>query len=479
MHEIAHALGIYHEQSRPDRDNYITIQFQNVRTGKEHNFRKQNADNIDSLGTPYDYLSMMHYSDSGFSKNRKPTIVTKDPKMQNVIGQRNGFSEIDKKQINLMYCGDKPVPTTKAPTTTPTERNGNCTFQNGLCTWLNQPTTKNEDNFDWTVKSGSTPSSSTGPRADRNGNKYGKYIYLEASSPRRSGDKTRLISKSFSQYSGDGHCFGFFYHMYGSSIGTLNIYVKSAGREQLVWTLSGSKGNKWLNGQVNVGVITGTYQVVIEGIRGKEYTGDIAIDDFTFRPDSCDTLPTTAIPKPSPSTTNTPKVNNGDCTFQNGFCTWFNQPTTHKEDKFDWVIRNGRTPSSNTGPNADRNGDIKGKYVYLEASHPRVPGDKTRLVSGSFFQTSTTGQCFRFFYHMYGSDIGELNIYVKSGATEKLVWTLSGNQGNKWFNGQVTVGTGSKTYKVIIEGIRGKSYTADIAVDDFTFIPGSCSTIPV
>lgn len=70
----------------------------------QYNFNKQRASNINSLGTGYDYKSMMHYGRTAFGRGRL-TIRTKDPNMQNVIGNRQGFSEIDKKQINLMYCG--------------------------------------------------------------------------------------------------------------------------------------------------------------------------------------------------------------------------------------------------------------------------------------------------------------------------------------------------------------------------------------
>ena len=49
--------------------------------------------------------------------------------------------------------------------------------------------------------------------------------------------------------------------MFGSSIGTLNIYVNVSGTETLVWRLSGNKGNQWKNGQVNVGKTAGSYKV--------------------------------------------------------------------------------------------------------------------------------------------------------------------------------------------------------------------------
>ena len=61
MHELAHAQGILHEQSRMDRDNYVTIRFENVKGGMEHNFKKHVG--AQTAGVPYDYQSLMHYGD--------------------------------------------------------------------------------------------------------------------------------------------------------------------------------------------------------------------------------------------------------------------------------------------------------------------------------------------------------------------------------------------------------------------------------
>ena len=92
----------------------------------------------------------------------------------------------------------------------------------------------------------------------------GKYIFIETSVPRKVGDKALLMSPLFNKTSSAGKCFTFWYHMYGLSIGTLNIYVnitRATTGKQLVWTLSGNKGNRWFNGQVKVGTTIGTYQV--------------------------------------------------------------------------------------------------------------------------------------------------------------------------------------------------------------------------
>ncbi|XP_071961986.1 blastula protease 10-like [Antedon mediterranea] len=105
-HEIGHAIGFFHEQSRPDRDNYVEIRLENVEAGKEHNFEKSTS--IDTMGVPYDITSVMHYGKYYFSKNDLPTITTKDPLLQNVIGQRDSLSFYDIKLANLAYnCDDK------------------------------------------------------------------------------------------------------------------------------------------------------------------------------------------------------------------------------------------------------------------------------------------------------------------------------------------------------------------------------------
>lgn len=61
MHELGHAMGFFHEHSRPDRDQFVSIQFRNIKRGKERQFRKYPASLINSYGVPYDYESIMHY----------------------------------------------------------------------------------------------------------------------------------------------------------------------------------------------------------------------------------------------------------------------------------------------------------------------------------------------------------------------------------------------------------------------------------
>lgn len=69
---------------------------------KRHNFNKYNRTQVDSLGAAYDYLSVMHYSETAFSSNGDPTIIPTDPNAIQ-LGQRVGLSPTDVKQIDLLY----------------------------------------------------------------------------------------------------------------------------------------------------------------------------------------------------------------------------------------------------------------------------------------------------------------------------------------------------------------------------------------
>lgn len=99
IHEIGHALGLWHEQSRNDRDEYVDVRFENIYRGYEHNFQIQ-SDNGEDLGE-YDYASIMHYPSWAFSKNGEDTIIPLQDDVE--IGQRTHLSEGDLSAIAEMY----------------------------------------------------------------------------------------------------------------------------------------------------------------------------------------------------------------------------------------------------------------------------------------------------------------------------------------------------------------------------------------
>eukprot|EP00970_Alexandrium_tamarense_P004889 scaffold808_cov196-Alexandrium_tamarense.AAC.26 len=111
IHEVLHALGFWHEHSRPDRDDYITIQWDNIVAGAEDNFEKAAAVAVNSLGSPYDFNSIMHYTSNGFSiDSNLDTIVEKEPlESWEKMGQRMRLSVNDINQLRLLYqCKSGP-----------------------------------------------------------------------------------------------------------------------------------------------------------------------------------------------------------------------------------------------------------------------------------------------------------------------------------------------------------------------------------
>ncbi|XP_019407837.1 PREDICTED: astacin-like metalloendopeptidase isoform X1 [Crocodylus porosus] len=100
QHELNHALGFIHEQSRSDRDNYVRIMWEYIMAGEQENFGKVNSNN---LGLPYDYFSVMHYGAYAFSNTSGKATIVPIPDPSVPIGQRYGLSNLDVAKINKIY----------------------------------------------------------------------------------------------------------------------------------------------------------------------------------------------------------------------------------------------------------------------------------------------------------------------------------------------------------------------------------------
>eukprot|EP00116_Pleurobrachia_bachei_P002843 sb/3463105/ len=101
LHEIGHVIGFWHEQNRPDRDEYIKV-IPNFHHTVRLNFEKFNESMVSDYGVPYDYNSIMHYGKTFFSiDGRSTTLMPLDEEVD--IGQRERLSDLDILQANRLY----------------------------------------------------------------------------------------------------------------------------------------------------------------------------------------------------------------------------------------------------------------------------------------------------------------------------------------------------------------------------------------
>ncbi|CAB3400845.1 unnamed protein product [Caenorhabditis bovis] len=109
VHELGHVVGFWHEHTRPDRDLYVDIFYKSIQTGQDYNFEKSKPEEVDSLGEPYDFSSIMHYARDTFSRGAFHDTILPKPSsgFRSEIGQRIQLSEGDIRQTKKLYkCAD-------------------------------------------------------------------------------------------------------------------------------------------------------------------------------------------------------------------------------------------------------------------------------------------------------------------------------------------------------------------------------------
>ncbi len=117
---------------------------------------------------------------------------------------------------------------------------------------------------------------------------------------------------------------------------------------------------------------------------------------------------------------------------------------------------------------------ISGYYIYIETSNTNR-GDKACFSMN--VDTTVDDLCLSFYYHMYGNQIGSLEVYTQTSAGVKhntSLFKLSGEQGNEWYFAQVNVDKSPSITQVVFEAVDGFGYRGDIALDDIAISLGIC-----
>ncbi|XP_022107087.1 neuropilin-1a-like [Acanthaster planci] len=139
-----------------------------------------------------------------------------------------------------------------------------------------------DDDFDWQLRQGGTPTPGTGPSYDHTlgVNSTGHYLYIEASGP-GVWDVARLLSPTHGP--SPGFCLRFFYHMHGEHAGRLSVRLRSGGElaTEALWTRKGDHGDEWMEAVVE-GRSSSDFEIAFEAKRGEGFKSDIAIDDITL-----------------------------------------------------------------------------------------------------------------------------------------------------------------------------------------------------
>ncbi|GAA6220350.1 meprin A subunit beta-like isoform X1 [Lates japonicus] len=283
-HEFLHALGFYHEQSRPDRDDHVTIAFENILSGYENNFRKASSESSTTHGVAYDYWSVMHYGKNAFSNGNGSTIITKDPKFQDVIGQRQEMSPSDVLELNLRYKCNSTIAFKMY-----------CGFSNGAMCHMNRCSQKGSG---WEMVShayGGPSSDHTGlPTGSSHQGDAGYFMHASTRSGKE-GDSAWLETHRMSSIREcHVHCLQFYYYHNGSESDELNIWIREFRDEQdvkgtlrLVGHIAGLPTSHWQLKHISLNA-TKHFQVEFEVRKGAvNSSGGFSIDDINLSEIEC------------------------------------------------------------------------------------------------------------------------------------------------------------------------------------------------
>ncbi|XP_041430755.1 apical endosomal glycoprotein isoform X2 [Xenopus laevis] len=321
-------------------------------------------------------------------------------------------------KIQFIDCGTDKIADDKATVT--------CNFETGMCGWYQDLT----DDIDWTM----------GAQADHTTGK-GNCLYVEGGSRMDRGMVARLLT--YRQSAADSQCLTFYYRVWGPDAGTLILSSITEGKETLLWTSTGTHGNRWHHESVTL--TAKSYQLAFDAVRDGS-VGNMAVDDITLRPGAC-AAPTR-------------------CTFEAGTCRFKSQ------GQYIWKLQQNQNANPSypqPGPFFDHTlQSVSGHYMLVDTA--TLPRKASALLESDMYDALPVQGCVTFWTQFGGSQAGTLNVYIVEDTGKKKearkVLSASGMHQDIWHYRGVTIQAGTRPWQLRFEAVSAGGDQCYIALDD-------------
>ncbi|XP_055357879.1 LOW QUALITY PROTEIN: MAM and LDL-receptor class A domain-containing protein 2-like [Paramacrobiotus metropolitanus] len=306
--------------------------------------------------------------------------------------------------------------------------------------------------FMWAWRNGDDTAAlnDTGPLYDKSQNSaYGHYMAISAKDA-SVGDSAKLFSTLHDPTT--GVCVKFYYYRRSvqSFSGILDVYLlKNQEATESIWSDENMIGGDfWEPVMLEIASPAENWKIVWNAEVVSPDQPVVAIDHVVITEGLC---PRNVI----------------QCSFDEDTCEWYNGLS---DDHVNWVLEYGPSQVQGTGPDSDALNDADGGYLLFEAVSADVE-DTARMLSTPIDNEGHAALCFKFHYHMFGVDVGELLVIqknlVETSEREIVRWQLFGNQQNQWHSAQVKIAPATREapYQIVLQAKRN-GLLGNIAVDE-------------